>query len=220
MPISFYSYLLPVVILWATARLYKIFKKFTNSNQAIPQFIFNIANIVSKSFHHFYYETDTYLSSCLVSLKCSMDVQSSDGRSLLLKYLSSYVTKMKDHKRLKGFIHFTRNLHLYERSYIFYLIQQVLREMFIFYIYTVLYIIRVLEILSISINCHHFLGYVDHFPCPLFIFFVVIYFSDIDIHDIAGYTVGTQYLNNLQISSAEMTQYLYNIKMSYTNYIT
>lgn len=38
----------------------------------------------------------------LVSLKCSMDVQSSDGRSLLLKYVSSYVTKMKDHELLKG----------------------------------------------------------------------------------------------------------------------
>ena len=126
MPISFYSYLLPVVILWATARLYKIFKKFTNSNQAIPQFIFNIANIVSKSFHHFYYETDTYLSSCLMSLKCSMDVQSSDGRSLLLKYVSSYVTKMKDHKLLKGLIHFTRNLHLSERSSILYLIRYVI----------------------------------------------------------------------------------------------
>ena len=40
--------------------------------------------------------------SRLVSLKCSMDVQSSDGRSLLLKYVSSYVTKMKDHELLKG----------------------------------------------------------------------------------------------------------------------
>ena len=34
--------------------------------------------------------------------KCSMDVQSSDGCSLLLKYVSSYVTKMKDHELLKG----------------------------------------------------------------------------------------------------------------------
>ena len=38
--------------------------------------------------------------------------------------------------------------------------------------------------------------------------------SDIDLHDISGYTVGTQYLNNLEISSAEMTQYLCSIKMS------
>ena len=42
-----------------------------------------------------------------------MDVQSSDGRSLLLKYVSSYVTKMKDHKLLKGLIHSIRRLHLY-----------------------------------------------------------------------------------------------------------
>ena len=28
-----------------------------------------------------------------------MDIQSSDGRALLLKYASSYVTKMKDHER-------------------------------------------------------------------------------------------------------------------------
>ena len=40
------------------------------------------------------------------------------------------------------------------------------------------------------------------------------------MHDISGYTVGTQYLNNLQISSAEMTQYLYNIKMSHIRCIT
>ena len=52
-------------------------------------------------------------SLCLVSLKCSMDVQSSDGRSLLLKYVSSYVTKMKDHKLLKGLIHSISSLHLY-----------------------------------------------------------------------------------------------------------
>ena len=45
-------------------------------------------------------------------------------------------------------------------------------------------------------------------------------FSDIDLHDISGYTVGTQYLNNLEISSAEMTQYLCNIKMSSTKCLT
>ena len=47
----------------------------------------------------------------LVSLKCSVDVQSSDGQSLLLKYVSSYVTKMNDHKLLKGLIlHKTKNI--------------------------------------------------------------------------------------------------------------
>ena len=42
-------------------------------------------------------------------------------------------------------------------------------------------------------------------------------FIDIDVQDISGYTVGTQYLNNLEISEAEMTQYLCNIKMSSIN---
>ena len=52
--------------------------------------------------------------------------------------------------------------------------------------------------------------------------FVLLQFvlSDIDLHDISGYTVGTQYLNNLEISSAEMTQYLCNIKMSSTKCLT
>ena len=52
------------------------------------------------------------------------------------------------------------------------------------------------------------------------IFVCVTLLSDIDIHDVSGYTVGTQYLKNLSISSAEMTQYLCNIKMSATNCIT
>ena len=39
-----------------------------------------------------------------VSLKCSMDFQSSDGRSMLLKYVTSYITKMKDHSIPKGLI--------------------------------------------------------------------------------------------------------------------
>ena len=55
----------------------------------------------------------TLISFCLVSLKYSMDVQSSDGRRLRLKYVSSYVTKMKDHKLLKGLIQYIRSLHLY-----------------------------------------------------------------------------------------------------------
>ena len=52
------------------------------------------------------------------------------------------------------------------------------------------------------------------------IFLCVTLLSDIDIHDVSGYTAGTQYLQNLSISSAEMTQYLCNIKMSDTNCIT
>ena len=44
--------------------------------------------------------------------------------------------------------------------------------------------------------------------------------SYIDIHAVSGYAVGTQYLQNLSKSSAEMTQYLCNIKMSATTCIT
>ena len=40
-----------------------------------------------------------------------MDIRSSDGRSLLLKYVSSYVTEMHDHKLLKGWIFFIWSLH-------------------------------------------------------------------------------------------------------------
>ena len=52
------------------------------------------------------------------------------------------------------------------------------------------------------------------------IFVYVPLLSDVDIHDVSGYTVGTGYLQNLSISSAEMAQYLCNIKMSGTNCIT
>ena len=37
-----------------------------------------------------------YISTLLPSLQCSMDVQSSDGHGLLLKYVSSYVAKSQD----------------------------------------------------------------------------------------------------------------------------
>ena len=59
---------------------------------------------------HFHVDYSQYLKQqfiflqILVSLKCSMDFQSSDGHGLLLKYVSSYVTKMHDHKLLKGLI--------------------------------------------------------------------------------------------------------------------
>ena len=46
------------------------------------------------------------------------------------------------------------------------------------------------------------------------------YDLDIDEHDVSGYTVGTVYLKNLQISAAEMTQYLANVKLSNTNCLT
>ena len=39
-------------------------------------------------------------------------------------------------------------------------------------------------------------------------------FTDIDVQDISGYTLGRKYLQNLAISEAEMRRYLCNIKMS------
>ena len=51
------------------------------------------------------------------------------------------------------------------------------------------------------------------------IFIFVTLLSDIDIHDVSGYTVGTQHLQNLSVSSAEMTHYLCNIKIFGTNCI-
>lgn len=53
----------------------------------------------------------------------------------------------------------------------------------------------------------------------LFYYFQIIIIN-IDTHDISGYTIRTQYLRNLQISEAEMTQYLCNIKISSTNCLT
>ena len=46
-------------------------------------------------------ETKIALSNFIVSvsLTCSMDLQSSDGRSMFLKYVTSYVTKMKDQSK-------------------------------------------------------------------------------------------------------------------------
>ena len=43
---------------------------------------------------------------------------------------------------------------------------------------------------------------------------------DVNTHDVSGYTIEKQYLRNLQISEAEMTQYLCNIKMAATNALT
>lgn len=37
-----------------------------------------------------------------MSLQYSMDVQCSDGRSMLLRYISSNVTKLRDHQFLQG----------------------------------------------------------------------------------------------------------------------
>ena len=146
-----------------------------------------------------------------MSLKCSMNIQSSDGRSLLLKYVSSYVTKMKDHKPLKGLIHSIRSLHL-DRILIEF-VELSMQHILKYYLPNSknTFFNKLLSI---------FFKYIYHFQCLILIFFAIAYFSDIDMHGISGYTVDTQYLNNLQISSAEMAQYLCNIKMSHTSCIT
>lgn len=38
-----------------------------------------------------------YVDTVITSLKCHMDMQCSDGRGMLMKYVTSYVTKMGDH---------------------------------------------------------------------------------------------------------------------------
>lgn len=44
-----------------------------------------------------------YVDTILSSLNSHMDVQSADGKALLLKYVSSYVTKLKDHEILDSY---------------------------------------------------------------------------------------------------------------------
>ena len=43
-----------------------------------------------------------FMFTSLVSLKCSMDVQTSDDRGMLLKHETSYVTKIQDHEIING----------------------------------------------------------------------------------------------------------------------
>jgi len=63
------------------------------------------------SFHkdriNFHYSSDdafvnrrAYIDTVLGSLKCHMDVQCADGKDMLLRYTTSYVSKMKDHDLL------------------------------------------------------------------------------------------------------------------------
>ena len=60
----------------------------------------------------------------LVSLKCSMDVQAFDGRGMLLKYVTSYVTKMQDHDIINGtMLKFKKILYyVYRFFFVFFLI--------------------------------------------------------------------------------------------------
>ena len=54
----------------------------------------------SLSFYHpadaFELNLRAYISTLLPSLKCRMDVQSSDGKAMILKYVASYVSKWHD----------------------------------------------------------------------------------------------------------------------------
>ena len=69
-----------------------------------------------------------------------------------------------------------------------------------------------------------YLQNVSYFPIGFLVFTVqyILPFRilDIDRNDLSGYHGGTVYLNNLNISAAEMTQYLANIKLSNTNCLT
>ena len=166
-----------------------------------------------------------------MSLKCSMDIQSSDGRSLLLKYVSSYVSKMKDHQVFKG-------LSVDKTSFIkhkFYIIDnKIVKDIFTYNIshWTSAWMFpSYSNSITIIVGLFHIEYFLNKFGvwCRTssfefwyvlrLIFVCVTLLSDIDIHDVSGYSVGTQYLQNLSISSADMTQYLCNIKMSGTNCI-
>ena len=50
-----------------------------------------------------------YLHFYIVSLRCNVDVQCSDGRSILLRYVTSYVTKLRDHE----FIHSEHSFYMW-----------------------------------------------------------------------------------------------------------
>ena len=66
-------------------------------------YIYTILNntcYFAKSQNHFI--RDKFIFASLVFLKCSMDVQGSDGRVMLLKYVTSYVTKMQDYDIING----------------------------------------------------------------------------------------------------------------------
>ena len=69
-----------------------------------------------------------------------------------------------------------------------------------------------------------YLPNVSYFAIKLLVFTVQYLLPfcnlDIDQNDVSGYHVGTVYLNNLNISAAEMTQCLANIKLSHTNCLT
>ena len=62
-----------------------------------------VASEQAKSTLSFYHPEDAfelnlraYISTLLPSLKCRMDVQSSDGKGMILKYVASYVSKWHD----------------------------------------------------------------------------------------------------------------------------
>ena len=43
-----------------------------------------------------------YIDTLATALKCSMDVQTTDGREMILRYVTSYVSKFKDVFMSKG----------------------------------------------------------------------------------------------------------------------
>ena len=52
--------------------------------------------LISHSAEAFHLGLRGYIDTLLPALQCSMDVQATDGKSMLLKYVSSYVTKWKE----------------------------------------------------------------------------------------------------------------------------
>ena len=59
-----------------------------------------------------------------VSLRCSMDIQCSDGRSMLLCYVTSYVTRLRDHQFTYGeYISYMQNITIFCIEIILYCIK-------------------------------------------------------------------------------------------------
>ena len=92
------------------------------------------------------------------------------------------------------------------------------------YIYIYIYIhiyIYIFFLLTMSILIHSLLKscYILYVSVLLINQLNMLLFLQI-FHDISGYTVACRYLKKLQISSAEMTEYMCNIKIAGTNCLT
>ena len=130
-----------------------------------------------------------------VSLKCFMDLQSSDGCSMLLKYITSYVTKMKDHNIAKDLLFIIHVDDLYFFTIFCTICCNV--KMYCYYFFKVfpashtchsIYNVHYYAILTKTVPV--LLLFAFNYMFPTFLLII----KDIDTYDISGYTIETQYL--------------------------